>query len=170
MKGRDHPGHHEMTLHLSPFPVLFDMPGSMPYHDPENLAIRHPNGLPFVLNRWLVCVTTLASTLMACQYSIFTPQQPEANGKTQTPSVQVERYPHPFPDRDALFALAWQYADQMLHTGTARPLLHQLLTYQQATSQTVLQVTVFVPTLSTSINELNELSANHTMLCMRNHP
>src|SRR2546421_8254202 len=107
---------------------------------------------------------------MACQYSIFTPQQPEASDKTQKQSVLVEHHPHPFPDRDARSALAWQYADQMLHTGTARPLLHRLSTYQQATSQTALQVTVFVPTLSTSINELNELSANHTMLCMRNHP
>src|SRR2546423_1422521 len=94
---------------------------------------------------------------MACHYSIFTPQQPEASDKTQTPSVQVEHRPHPFPDRDARSALAWQCADQMLHTGTAIPLLHRLSTYQQATSQTALQVTVFVPSLSTSINDLNSL-------------
>jgi hypothetical protein len=56
-------------------------------------------------------------TLLACQYSIFTPQLPEASDKTQKPSVQVEGHPHPFPDRDARSALAWQYADQMLHTG-----------------------------------------------------
>src|SRR5256885_11129376 len=91
---------------------------------------------------------------MACQYTIFMPPQPEASDKTQKQSVQVERHPHPFPDRDARSALAWQYADQMLHTGTARPLLHQLLTFQQATSQTDLQVTVFLPIFTTSIYKL----------------
>ncbi|HYT44230.1 MAG TPA: hypothetical protein VEP90_18005, partial [Methylomirabilota bacterium] len=49
-----HPAHHKMTSSLTPFPVLFDTLDSMPYHDSENLAIPHTNGLPIVLNRWLV--------------------------------------------------------------------------------------------------------------------
>src|SRR5207302_8607524 len=51
-----------LTSSLPPFHILFDTPGSMPYHDPENLATRPSNGLPIGLNRWLVCAITLAST------------------------------------------------------------------------------------------------------------
>src|SRR5205807_3167691 len=51
-----------LTSSLPPSHVRFDTPGSMPYHDPENLATLSQMALPFVLNRWLVCATTLANT------------------------------------------------------------------------------------------------------------
>ncbi len=41
----------------------------MPYHDSENLATLYPNGLPFVLNRWLVCATTLVSIPYSLPFS-----------------------------------------------------------------------------------------------------
>ena len=52
---------------------------------------------------------------IALPIQLTTPQLHVANGKTQTQSVLVELHPHSFPDKDAQSALAWQYADQMLH-------------------------------------------------------
>src|SRR6266568_3778076 len=34
-----HPDYHELASNLTPFRMLFDTLGSMPYHDTENLAI-----------------------------------------------------------------------------------------------------------------------------------
>src|SRR2546430_890581 len=88
---------------------------------------------------------------MACQYSIFTPQQSEANDKTQTPLVQVECHPHPFPDRDALFALACLIAIQRKYLKSRKHVFPMVHAYGFCL---YLQVTIMFPKIKTGQNLL----------------
>jgi len=83
------------------------------------------------------------------------PQLLVANDKNQKQLVLVEQcHHHQPPSKDGVSVLVLLHSYQMLHTETAKQLLHQLLTFLQAASQTARQETVFVPTFTTSINKL----------------